>query len=66
MGCSESNIGRRKGRVVVIEEDVDGINGLVCWGQFSPESPIFNGKNGTITLVSGEDFPQQTNPLMVL
>ena len=29
MGCSESNSGQRKGRVVVIEEDVDGINGLV-------------------------------------
>ena len=29
-------------------------------GENLQESPIFNGK---ITLVSGVDFPQQTNPL---
>ena len=29
-------------------------------GKLKPETPIFHGKN---PLVSGSDFPQQTNPL---
>jgi hypothetical protein len=28
-------------------------------GKLKPESPIFNGK---IPMVSGEDFPNKTNP----
>ena len=31
-------------------------------GKLKPESPIFNGK---IPMVSGEDFPNKTNPLNV-
>jgi hypothetical protein len=34
------------------------VNGLVLLGFFTPQSPIFDGKN---TMVSGEDFPNKTD-----
>ena len=43
--------------------DNENVNGLVCLGTCSPENPVlFMGKS----MVSGEDFPTQTDPLKMM